>query len=83
MKSLSDLISVSIDSRQRFCRMSFIIHVFHYRKGKDTCQMIWGKDARGSTGMPEGFFENRFPVLSFPNIDCLTANDKDFSLRSK
>ena len=30
--------------------------------------------------MPEGFFENRFPVLSFPNIDCLTANDKDFSL---
>ena len=33
--------------------------------------------------MPEGFFENRFPVLSFPNIDCLTANDKDFSLRSK
>ena len=33
--------------------------------------------------MPEGFFENRFPVLRFPNIDCLTANDKDFSLRSK
>ena len=33
--------------------------------------------------MPEGFFENRFPVLSFPNIDCLTANDKDFSLHSK
>ena len=31
--------------------MSFIIHVFHYRKGKDTCQMIWGKDSRGSTGM--------------------------------
>ena len=29
------------------------------------------------------FFESRFPVLSFPNIDCLTANDKDFSLRSK
>ena len=33
--------------------------------------------------MPEGFFENRFPVLSFPNIDCLAANDKDISLRSK
>ena len=27
--------------------------------------------------------DSRFPVLNFPNIVRLTANDKDFSLRSK
>ena len=27
--------------------------------------------------------DGRFPVLNFPNIPHLTANNKDFSLRSK
>ena len=30
--------------------------------------------------MPEGLPASRFPVLNFPNIVRLTANDKDFSL---
>ena len=30
--------------------------------------------------MPEGLSASRFPVLNFPNIVRLTANDKDFSL---
>ena len=38
-------------------------------------QYIWG-DARKSA-------DSRFPVLNFPIIAHMTANDKDFSLRSK
>ena len=38
--------------------------------------IIKGGDARKSAG-------SRFPVLNFPIIAHLTANDKDFSLRSK
>ena len=30
--------------------------------------------------MPEGLPASRFPVLNFPNMAHLTANDKDFSL---
>ena len=30
--------------------------------------------------MPEGLPTNRFPILNFPNMAHLTANDKDFSL---
>ena len=30
--------------------------------------------------MPEGLPTSRFPVLNFPNMAHLTANDKDFSL---
>ena len=30
--------------------------------------------------MPEGLPASGFPVLNFPNMTHLTANDKDFSL---
>ena len=35
------------------------------------------------SGDAQKSLDRRLPVLNFPNIAYLTANDKDFSLRSK
>ena len=35
------------------------------------------------SGDAQKSLDSRLPVLNFPNIAYLTANDKDFSLRSK
>ena len=52
-----------------------LFQVRHYTRASERREYIWG-DARRSA-------DKRIPVLNFPNIAHLPANDKNFSLRLK